>query len=308
MKLRVLVLVGGLCGFLGGCASTALDRYMKVSPAVPSSNYVEGVPSITQSRFQCGPAALAMVLNWAGKDVSEATLSEKMFTPKREGTFQSDVLGAARREGFLAIPLTGYKSLLSELAAGHPVLVFQNLGFSWYPVWHYAVVIGYDLDSKTITLHSGDKANLEMDLEDFEDTWGKASHWAVVVLPPSRLSASADEIDHLQATVHLERMGNLSAARLAYETILDRWPKSLGGWIGIANIEFAKGNTSETITALKKATEYHPQSSAAWHNLALAYAKKKQFSRAKFSARKALEKVSPSERSAYFASLKEFAE
>jgi hypothetical protein len=36
---------------------------------------------------------------------------------------------------------------LREVAAGNPVLVLQNLSFAWAPVWHYAVVMGYDADA-----------------------------------------------------------------------------------------------------------------------------------------------------------------
>jgi hypothetical protein len=33
---------------------------------------------------------------------------------------------------------------MREVAAGNLVLVFQNLVISFYPVWHYAVVIGFN--------------------------------------------------------------------------------------------------------------------------------------------------------------------
>src|SRR5688572_17070601 len=116
MKLRVLVVSWFFFLFLSGCASTALDRYRATPPTVPVSSYVKTVPFISQPRYPCGPASLAMVLHWAGKEVSEESLAEKTFTPKKEGTFQVDILGAARREGFLAIPITGYSALFSELA------------------------------------------------------------------------------------------------------------------------------------------------------------------------------------------------
>jgi hypothetical protein len=54
------------------------------------------------------------------------------------------MIGAARRHGRLAYLITGPDSMFEEVAAGHPVIVLQNLGLSWYPVWHYAVVVGYD--------------------------------------------------------------------------------------------------------------------------------------------------------------------
>jgi len=56
------------------------------------------------------------------------------------------MIAAARRNGFVAIELApNLSDLLAEIAAGNPVVVLQNLALDWYPAWHYAVAIGYDL-------------------------------------------------------------------------------------------------------------------------------------------------------------------
>ncbi len=66
------------------------------------------------------------------------------------------MIGAARRHGRVAYVISSPEELLVEVAAGNPVIVLQNLGLSWVPVWHYAVVIGYDGDADMVTLHSGE--------------------------------------------------------------------------------------------------------------------------------------------------------
>jgi hypothetical protein len=48
-----------------------------------------------------------------------------------------------------------FKALMQRAAAGHPVVVMQNLGLSWYPKRHYAMVIGYELEKQIVTLCSG---------------------------------------------------------------------------------------------------------------------------------------------------------
>src|SRR2546422_3737218 len=55
------------------------------------------------------------------------------------------------RSGQLAVPVTTLSDLLAEVAAGHPVLVFQNLGLHWIPRWHFAVAVG---DRKSTRLNS----------------------------------------------------------------------------------------------------------------------------------------------------------
>jgi len=43
------------------------------------------------------------------------------------------------------------EDVLREVAAGTPVIVLENYGFRIWPVWHYSVVVGYDLDAGEIT-------------------------------------------------------------------------------------------------------------------------------------------------------------
>ncbi len=147
-RLRIAASWGGALLALNACATLPLDHYLAGPRTVPIKAEVEGVPFIQQDRDQCGPASAAMVISWAGRPITADELSEKMFTPGKRGTMQHDMLGAARREGFLAIPIRGHDPLFKEVAAGHPVLVFQNLGLSWFPVWHYAVVTGVTISSR----------------------------------------------------------------------------------------------------------------------------------------------------------------
>ena len=289
--------------WLSACASTELDRYLREPPSVPSEARVVGVPFLQQERNHCGPASLAMILGWAGKKVSPDELADKMFTPGKEGTFQMDVLGAVRREGFLGILIKGFDALFKELNAGNPVLVFENLGLSWYPRWHYAVAVGYDLERKIITLHSDRDANKEFSLFRFERDWEGSDFWAAVVLPPGRLSASADEVDHLEAASGLERVGKNDEAEVAYKKILSRWPKSIGAMVGLGNTHFFRGDNRGAVSVLKEATVFHPRTPEVWHNLAIAYSAANHPGLARQSARKALRLVTADRVDAYKRSL-----
>ena len=76
------------------------------------------------------------------------------------------MVSAARSHGLLVYPLDGsLKSLLEEIASGHPVLVMQNLRFDWWPQWHFAVAIGYDASDRSIILHTGTQERHEQALE-----------------------------------------------------------------------------------------------------------------------------------------------
>ena len=253
---------------LAGCATPQTDRLLETPTALPPRAEVGGVPFFPQEKYWCGPAALAMALGWSGLPVTQEEIAAQVYTPGREGTLQSDMVAGARRNGRLAVPVTRLADLTAELAAGHPVVVFQNLGLEWFPVWHYAVAIGYDLGAGDLLLHSGLEARRAMPLATFERTWARADHWALLVLPPQELPVSADEVAVLRAATGLEQAGRTQEAALAYATIAERWPDSLEAWVGLGNAAYAAGDVEQAETAFRTATERHPDAGAAWNNLA----------------------------------------
>jgi tetratricopeptide (TPR) repeat protein len=159
-------------------------------------------------------------------------------------------------------------ALLQELAAGHPVVVLQNLGLSWVPRWHYAVPIGYDLKKGSITLHSGKMETREIRWSLFERTWERADYWGLVVLPPHDLPASADERSYLKAVLGLEQADQWEGAAMAYSAALQRWPNSLGAIIGLGNSYYAMGDLVRAEQVFRSATKTHPQSGEVFNNLA----------------------------------------
>ena len=69
----------------------------------------------------------------------------------------------------LAYPLRdSLADLLREVAHGNPVIVFQNLGTRWLPRWHFAVVVGYDLQASKVILRSGTTERWRTTLATFE--------------------------------------------------------------------------------------------------------------------------------------------
>lgn len=282
-----------------GCATRTLPD------AVPQSHLIRNVPFILQEQGHCGPATLTMVLNTWGRPVQVQQMVDQVYTPKAQGSFQMDMIAAARRQGMLAIPISGINSLLAEIASDHPVIVFENLGISWYPLWHYAVVYGYDFPKKEFILHSGkDQADRET-FRVFENSWKLADDWGLVILPPNRLSATANELDHVRAASALEQLGLFDEANQAYETILHRWPQSLGALIGRANIAYTKNRLGEAHEYLALATSAHPHSAAAWHNLAITQKAQRKKMMAKRSALRAIEFAHETQKQEFKKSLKE---
>lgn len=253
---------------LASCAGRETEIVLARPGDLPAAANVAGVPFFPQADKACGPASLAMALAWTGLELDPESASTQVYTPGREGSLATDMLAGARRNGRLAVPVSGLPALLKEVAAGHPVVVMQNLGLGIHPVWHFAVAIGYDLPAREIVLHSGLDADLRMSLDTFEHTWERSGHWAMVVLPPDRLPAGATPLAVAEAAAGLERVRLPQAAVIAYRTALERWPRDLNAAMGLGNAHYAAGDHAAAAAAFRRATEAHPQSAPAWNNLA----------------------------------------
>lgn len=257
---------------LGGCAVIApqTDALRQTLPAgLPERIELGEVPFFPQKDYQCGPAALATTLANIGVKVTPEDLVSQVYLPARQGSLQIEMIAAARRYGMVSYQLAPrFKDLLQEVAAGNPVIVLQNYGVWPIPVWHYAVVVGYDYQKGELLLRSGEKPRLEIPFGILEYTWKESEYWAMVVIPPDHIPVTANESDYLLAVAAIEHAGNPRAAKQAYTTFLARWPNNLGAAIGLSNVLYAMGELREAEFALRRAVIIHPESVAVLNNLA----------------------------------------
>lgn len=301
------ILILMLAVFISGCASSTkqVDSLLAGQTSLPRVVEISKVPFIKQEAGHCGPATLTMAMKAVGKEVELATITSQVYSPNIKGTFQTDMMSATRRQGMLAIPIDNLNSLLSEVAAGNPVIIFENLAFEWMPQWHYALVYGYDLKREIIIMHSGSEQAKHWDLRKFERSWKLGDYWGMVVLPPNQLSATGSELTHVTAAAALEKLELNEEAFTAYDKILNRWPESLGALIGIGNYYFAKSNYAESAKKISLAVRHHPLSAIAWHNLAIAQKLLKQSQLAKASALKAIALATETQKIQYQKALNE---
>lgn len=277
-----------LLALVAACASPDTERLLAGQAAHPEKTEIIGVPFFPQEEAYCGPASLASVLAWSGLSVTQTEIAAQVYTAGRGGTLQSDMLGAARRNGRLAVPIDSLVGIFREVSVGRPVLVFQNLAFDWYPKWHYAVVYGYDLDAGTVLLHSGEEERHVSDLDGFARSWRRGGSWAVVVLPPDKLPVEASERTLLAAAAALSRAEQEEAAETAFAAIAARWPDSVTARLGLGNARFTQQKYHGAERAFRAAIERAPRNADAWNNLAYALARQGRHADAVAAARKAV--------------------
>ncbi|WP_193369082.1 PA2778 family cysteine peptidase [Pelagibius marinus] len=289
---------------MAACTAPQTARLVEDPADLPRQVLLEEAPFFPQTDYYCGPAALAMTLTWSGVEQDPDDLVSQVYTPGREGTLAPDIVAAARRHGRLAVELRNLRDLLTELAAGNPAIVFQNLALDWWPQWHFAVAVGYDLDRRVLILHSGTTERLVTPLDAFERTWARSGHWALLTLPPDQLPASTGAGPVLIAAAGLEQARRYRAAVTAYETASVRWPQEPAVWIGKGNALFALEQFAPAEEAFRAALQRAPQHPAAWNNLAYTLSRQGRRDEAVAAARKAVE-FAGDDNAAYRDTLKE---
>ena len=265
MSLRFVasaVLIGAALLFFGGCASLPPLSY----PSVPAPPRL-AVPYIPQEDFQCGPAAVAMVMAYSGDVVPLETLTAEIYSPALRGSLQPALIAAGRRHGWLAWEISEFDAILQEVAAGRPVIILQNRGLTWKPVWHYAVVVGFDAAREVTYLNSGREEQREVATRTVRKTWERGGSWGLLLLPPGVLPVVAEPHRLLAALVGLER-SDAVAARPGYAAAAARWPAHAGLATAYGNLLRQADEPMAAEAAYRAALAAEPRHVPALNNLA----------------------------------------
>jgi tetratricopeptide (TPR) repeat protein len=256
---------------LSACLSAPQSRLLQEQPPAGLSSPVllTDVGFFPQEAYQCGPAALATVLDYSQQQVTADELVSQVYIPARQGSLQIEMLATARRYNRLPYVLpASLDSMLQEVAAGLPVLVMQNLGLSRWPQWHYAVVVGFDLTDGTLTLRSGTRSDYVISMAVFERTWARAAHWAVVILPPGQMPLDDNPTRYFQVLADAEPSLREESMTTAWRAGVQRWPASDLLSLGLSNHLYGQGLVQDAASVLAQLLAVDASSAAAHNNLA----------------------------------------
>ncbi len=228
-----------------------------------------GVPFFPQTIHQCGPAALATVLNWSGAETSPELLAPQVYIPGRRGSLSLELVAATRRAGRVPWqPALDAPGLIAELRAGNPVLVLQDLGIGWIHAWHYAVVVGYEPASDVFILRSGTKRRSLERRDRFLGSWERGERWALVALTPDRLPAGATAADAVRTVEASRQFLPAGAPAQVYALGLERWPDDATLLFAAANEDYAAGRTADAERLYRRLLAASPGHVAGLNNLA----------------------------------------
>jgi tetratricopeptide (TPR) repeat protein len=266
MYMRFLVLVALAQLALSGCAVGPEHRVLRAA-GLPVE--LVQVPFFPQDEYQCGPAALATVLVHSGVDVTPQQLVARVYVPDRQGSLQTEMLATTRSLGRVpyVLPET-LAPMLAELRSGQPVLLLQNLGLDRWPVWHYAVLIGFDPAAEKFQLRSGVTRREERAAVPFLASWDRGGRWSMVAVKAGEPPASADVLGWLRAVAPFESTGNLELAAEGYTAAVARWPEEAMAWTALGNVRYLQRELAAAEAAYRHALELSPGFWTACNNLA----------------------------------------
>jgi tetratricopeptide (TPR) repeat protein len=288
--------VGLILLTLVGC--TGPSSLSDSHPSLPNSHLID-TPFFPQTSFYCGPASLATVLSFRGIDIDPESLEKIISIPQLKGTLQIEMMAAARGFDLLPYEFNGsLKDLLKEISEDNPVIVIQNLSINLIPKWHYATVVGYNLENKVLILNSGRHQKYQIPIKTFLKTWKRANNWALLINQPSVLPLNAEVNNFLKSASILEETGHSLSALKAYQTALTKWPDNLIAKFGLGNSYYEIENYDKAADIFLHLVDTDKTNANYWNNLAYALQGKGCPDESVISVKNAIE-LSPGEENYY---------
>ena len=149
-------------------------------PESRHSRMIHDVPFYAQEAYQCGPAALAGVMNYWKIEVVPDDIAKEVYSRSAKGTLNIDMVIYPRQKGLLAVQYAGnMKDLKKNIDSGYPLVVLVDYGFWVYQVNHFMVVVGYGADG--VIVNSGHEKSKFIPEADFIKSWEKTTFWTLLI-------------------------------------------------------------------------------------------------------------------------------
>jgi tetratricopeptide (TPR) repeat protein len=206
------------------------------------------------SKDDCGPSALSMLLSTYDPQINYDEVKKQVYSPKAEGSFPQDILSSIRRHKYLALKIEDQEMLFRSLEKEHPVIVFLNMGSHRLPMWHYALVVGYDLYDEVFFLHSADKAYKKISFENFNYHWTLADRWAYTARNPESMDTHFSINSYLKE-IEANKNFDFSDRYSYYSELRKIYPESVYPIIGMAQAAAQAEHWDKSINLYKQALE-----------------------------------------------------
>ncbi|WP_085579636.1 MULTISPECIES: hypothetical protein [unclassified Pseudomonas] len=214
-RIRAALLAAGCAAALAGCAGSVAPEVQRLPERVElSGTFYRGEAN------QSGPQVLASLLSQQGIVITPGLLEKPLRLPQAQDQLQQNLQNLAREYGMVVYPLDSrLPALLTQVAAGYPVMVRFSEGSAFWAEPRYAILSGYDRKKQTVLLRAGMNRRELMGFDAFESALNKAGGWAVLIQKPSQVPASVDRQRWLKAADELAQAGQEQEAAQARKAL-----------------------------------------------------------------------------------------
>ncbi|MCY1401058.1 hypothetical protein D9M71_161660 [compost metagenome] len=208
-------LMAGCVVALAGCAGSVAPEIKRLPERVElSGRFYKGVAN------QSGPQVLASMLSQQNIVITPGLLDKPLHLPGAEAQLQQNMVNLAREYGMVVYPLDAtLPALLTQVAAGYPVMVRFTEGSAMWAEPRYAILTGYNRQKQTVLLRAGMSQRTLMSFGSFESAFKDAGGWAVLIQNPTQIPAQVDQQRWLKAANDLAQAGQEPAAAKAKKAL-----------------------------------------------------------------------------------------
>ena len=196
-----------------GCASTVAPQIKRLPERVElSGTFYRGEAN------QSGPQVLASLLSQQGIVITPGLLEKPLHLPGAEDKLQQNIQNLAREYGMVVYPLDkSLPALLTQVAAGFPVMVRFSERSAFWAEPRYAMLSGYDRNKQKVLLRAGMNRRELMSFSAFESAFETSGGWAI--LKPAQIPADVDRQRWLKAADELSQAGQEAEATQARKAL-----------------------------------------------------------------------------------------
>lgn len=286
MKLKQLIAALIISVALSSCASQSYKELDSFA-IEPISKQLD-IKFYKQLTNECGPVSLFTITQFFNSTHKLEQIKAITYTPSAQGSLKSDMLAASRRLGFAPYKLETLPMALTAITQNYPVLVFQNLGLSFKPNWHYSVLVGFDANAKEVSLHDGKDAYAKQTFKRFANAWERGDKWAYIISPTSRIPSLANYqqvMSNVQVFLDIEDSKNARSLLLEAKK---RWPERYEIETSLSNLYFSLKDLKQAQIHAKNAITLAPTLPGLYYNLAYIQLSANQIDAAKRAKEQAL--------------------
>ncbi len=264
--------------------SAQVFKYQKTKPE--KGHLIQTVPfEKWLKRNYCGPACLAMVLNYwdETRSFSQQKITDEIYDSESQATYNSEMVLYPRTKGFESYSFQGNLRILKEVVAKDIPVIVLTKTIKQLAKGHYRVVIGFDEDEDQIIFHDPLFGEPEChDVQEFHEGLGAGKGAEPVPMDDGRGPRSKrvsfsrlqnDPLTSINLATAYYRRSDFARSREQWDKVKESLNEDPYPLYSLAMVSLREGKAEEAEAYALEALGVDAKSAYAHDVLGLAYAK-----------------------------------